>query len=120
MLLTTVPSSGPSFFDETTGVLFTIVGQIHCTVRAEDLLAREAGPAEGATAIHAPMPGRVIAVLVEPDQAVEPGQPLLILDAMKMEHTLKAGVKGTVKRLPASPGTQVNEGDLLCLLEASE
>lgn len=119
-LLPTVPSSGPSFFDETTGVLFTITGQIHCTVRAEDLLAREAGPAEGATAIHAPMPGRVIALLVELDQTVEPGQPLLILDAMKMEHTLKAGVKGTVKRLPASPGTQVKEGDLLCLLEALE
>ncbi|MFL5259677.1 MAG: acetyl/propionyl/methylcrotonyl-CoA carboxylase subunit alpha [Hyphomicrobiales bacterium] len=114
------PSSGPSFFDEAARVLFTIVGQVHCTVRAEDLLAREAGPAEGATAIHAPMPGRVIAILVELDQTVEPGQPLLILDAMKMEHTLRAGVKGTVKRLPASPGTQVKEGDLLCLLEASE
>jgi 3-methylcrotonyl-CoA carboxylase alpha subunit len=114
------PSSGPSFFDETAGVLFTIAGQVHCIVRAEDLLAREAGPAEGATAVYAPMPGRVIAILVEPDQTVEPGQPLLILDAMKMEHTLRAGVKGTVKRLPASPGTQVKEGDLLCLLEASE
>ena len=119
-LLPVIPSPEPSFCDEAAGALFTINGRVHCTVRAEDLLGRQAGPVEGAAAIHAPMPGRVIAILVEPDQAVEPGQPILILDAMKMEHTLKAGVRGTVKRLPVSPGTQVKEGDLLCLLEASE
>jgi biotin carboxyl carrier protein len=59
----------------------------------------------------------VIAVLVEQDQRVSIGQPLVILDAMKMEHVLKAGVSGTVKRLPVSPGSQVKEGDVLCVLE---
>ena len=106
-----------SFFDRETDVLFIAAGRTHCTVRAADLLSRTGGPGEGATVIHAPMPGKVIAVLVEQDQRVSIGQPLVILDAMKMEHVLKAGVSGTVKRLPVSPGSQVKEGDVLCVLE---
>jgi len=60
--------------------------------------------------LHAPMPGKVIAVLVEEDASVEKGTPLLVLEAMKMEHTIVAPAAGVVKRLRYRLGEQVEEG----------
>ena len=65
------------------------------------------------------MPGRVIRIAVEEGQKVSTGTPLVVLEAMKMEHTLKAGLRGTVKRLPVNLGAQVKEGDALCVLESA-
>jgi 3-methylcrotonyl-CoA carboxylase alpha subunit len=64
--------------------------------------------AEGGLA--APMPGKVIAWLAMPGAAVEKGAPLLILEAMKMEHTITAPVAGTVKAFRFAVGEQVTEG----------
>ena len=69
--------------------------------------------------IRAPMPGRVIRIAVEEGQKVSPGAPLIVMEAMKMEHTLKAGLHGTVKRIPVNLGAQVKEGDPLCVLESA-
>jgi 3-methylcrotonyl-CoA carboxylase alpha subunit len=110
-------SAPRSHFDRDSRTLFVAIGEGQATVRAEDVLARTAEADEGAAVIHAPMPGKVIAVLVEIGQSVTLGQPLLILDAMKMEHTLKAGLNGAVKRVAVAPGSQVREGDVLCVLE---
>ena len=64
--------------------------------------------------LTAPMPGRIVTVLVEPGAAVEKGQPLLVLEAMKMEHTITAPADGAVTALPFTAGDQVEEGvDLL-------
>ncbi len=72
-----------------------------------------AGDADGGR-LTAPMPGRVVTVLVEPGAAVEKGQPLLVLEAMKMEHTITAPADGAVTALPFAAGDQVEEGvDLL-------
>ena len=60
--------------------------------------------------ILAPMPGKVIAVDVAEGQAVEAGQRLLVLEAMKMEHTLTAPADGTVKSVRYAVGEQVPEG----------
>ena len=72
-----------------------------------------AADAEGGR-LTAPMPGRIVTVLVEPGAAVEKGQPLLVLEAMKMEHTITAPADGAVTALPFAAGDQVEEGvDLL-------
>jgi 3-methylcrotonyl-CoA carboxylase alpha subunit len=63
--------------------------------------------------VTAPMPGRITALLVEPGAAVESGQPLAVMEAMKMEHTIKAVQPGTVKALRYAVGDQVEEGALL-------
>ena len=61
----------------------------------------------------APMPGKVLQVLVGIGDAVEPGQPLVVLEAMKMETTLRAEIAGTVAAVGASPGDMVEAGAAL-------
>ena len=56
------------------------------------------------------MPGKVIALLAKPGAAVEKGAPLLVLEAMKMEHTISAPHAGTVKAFRFAAGDQVDEG----------
>jgi 3-methylcrotonyl-CoA carboxylase alpha subunit len=67
--------------------------------------------------LTAPMPGKVIALLAEAGAKVEKGTPLLVLEAMKMEHTVKAPRAGTVKAFRFAPGDQVSEGMELVELE---
>ena len=73
----------------------------------------------GAGKLTAPMPGKVIAVLVEAGVAVEKGAPLIVLEAMKMEHTIKAPAAGTISALKFRVGDQVPEGAELIGFEAS-
>lgn len=67
--------------------------------------------------VKAPMPGLVISVLVEPGQTVQKGDPLLILEAMKMENIIKAAGDGTVKNVTASKGQAVEKGHVLLEFE---
>ena len=67
--------------------------------------------------IASPMPGMVVLVAVKPGDKVKKGQKLLTLEAMKMETTLYAETAGTIATLLASPGTQVETGELLVRLE---
>jgi 3-methylcrotonyl-CoA carboxylase alpha subunit len=67
--------------------------------------------------LTAPMPGTIIKVMAEPGRKVVKGEPLLILEAMKMEHTIAAPADGVVKALHARPGEQVLEGAELIRLE---
>jgi 3-methylcrotonyl-CoA carboxylase alpha subunit len=67
--------------------------------------------------LAAPMPGKVIQVLVEAGASVKKGEPLLILEAMKMEHTIAAPQDGTVKEIRYAAGEQVLEGAELIVLE---
>ena len=60
--------------------------------------------------LTAPMPGKIVAVHVAPGDAVKRGAPLLVLEAMKMEHTIVAPADGTVDGLPYAVGDQVEEG----------
>ena len=63
--------------------------------------------------VTAPMPGLVLRVLVEPGQAVEAGQGVAVLEAMKMENELTAPAAGTVAAVHAAAGDAVAKGDLL-------
>ena len=76
------------------------------------------GAAEGGR-LTAPMPGKVIAFLATPGQAVKLGQALAVMEAMKMEHTITAPRDGTVQALLYAVGDQVLEGEELLRLEAA-
>jgi 3-methylcrotonyl-CoA carboxylase alpha subunit len=79
--------------------------------------------AEGADAdshVKAPLPGRITAVNVADGDRVEKGQALLVLEAMKMEHTLTAGKAGRITALAARTGDQVTEGQVLLVLDDEE
>lgn len=82
-----------------------------------DLLVDRLGLTQMATAqvsdVEAPMPGLVLDILVEPGQTVEPGQKLLVLEAMKMENIIKADGEGTVESVEVEKGNPVDKGQLL-------
>jgi len=67
--------------------------------------------------VTSPMPGKVIQVLANAGDAVTKGQPLLILEAMKMEHTIAAPAEGKIAAINAAVGEQVNEGVVLVTFE---
>jgi 3-methylcrotonyl-CoA carboxylase alpha subunit len=81
-------------------------------------LAEVEGEAHGG-GLAAPMPGKVIAVLVAAGTAVERGAPLVIMEAMKMEHTITAPGAGTVKEILYAVGEQVAEGAELIRFDAA-
>jgi len=74
--------------------------------------------AEGS--LVAPMPGTVTAVHVAVGDAVTAGQPLLVLEAMKMQHPVVAGAPGVVRSLDVVPGAQVDAGAVLAVIEPTE
>jgi 3-methylcrotonyl-CoA carboxylase alpha subunit len=92
------------------------------TLELGDARAQHQGDddAGSAGAVRAPMPGKVIAVLVEKGARVLKGQPLLRLEAMKMEHTLSAPLDAEVAELSVQSGDQVEEGSTLLVLSSGE
>jgi biotin carboxyl carrier protein len=76
-----------------------------------------AGEQGGRAQVKAPMPGKVVRVLVEAGQAVEAGQGLVVVEAMKMQNELKSPKSGTVAELRAESGSTVNAGDVLVVIE---
>ena len=63
------------------------------------------------------MPGSVISVLAEAGSNVTEGQPLLVLEAMKMQHTVTAPTDGVLAQINVKPGTQVAAGEVLAVVE---
>ncbi|ROP73846.1 3-methylcrotonoyl-CoA carboxylase alpha subunit /biotin carboxylase /acetyl-CoA carboxylase carboxyltransferase subunit alpha [Stenotrophomonas rhizophila] len=85
---------------------------LHDPVSEADQSVADAG------SLVAPMPGRIVATLVSPGTAVKRGAPLLVLEAMKMEHTLQAPADGTVQGYRVKAGDQVGDGAVLVDFEA--
>ena len=71
----------------------------------------------GREPITAPMPGRVIRVLVEPGQEVAAGEGLIVVEAMKMQNEMKAPRAGRVASVKAEAGATVSAGDILVVIE---
>jgi acetyl-CoA/propionyl-CoA carboxylase biotin carboxyl carrier protein len=67
--------------------------------------------------VSAPMQGTIVKVLVAQDDTVEPGQALLVLEAMKMENHINAERGGTVKEVRVTAGDTVGTGDVLIVIE---
>ena len=76
-----------------------------------------AGHEAGRAQVHAPMPGKVVRVLVEQGQEVEAGDGLVVVEAMKMQNELKSPKAGTVAELHAQAGDTVNAGEVLVVVE---
>ncbi|MCE9657268.1 MAG: acetyl/propionyl/methylcrotonyl-CoA carboxylase subunit alpha [Burkholderiales bacterium] len=87
-----------------------IGGRSIVLVHADPLGVAGADHEEEGSGLLSPMPGKVIALLAKPGAAVEKGAPLLVLEAMKMEHTISAPHAGTVKSFRFAAGDQVDEG----------
>ena len=79
--------------------------------------ANAAGADSGRAQVLAPMPGKVVRVLVEQGQQVEAGQGLVVVEAMKMQNELKSPKGGAVVELRAAAGSTVNAGDVLVVVE---
>jgi 3-methylcrotonyl-CoA carboxylase alpha subunit len=82
-------------------------------------LAHAGDAAADAGGLTAPMPGKVVAVLVAADEKVARGQPLVVIEAMKMEHTIAAPADGRITELRYRTGDQVAEGAALIGFEAA-
>jgi pyruvate carboxylase subunit B len=82
-------------------------------IRDLTVAAAPSGPAP----LLAPMPGLIVRVAVQPGDTVQPGQGLVVMEAMKMENELRAAAAGTVRAVHATPGTAVERGALLVELE---
>lgn len=101
------------------GVLFTYQGQ-HRFVRFFDEIPRQASLAH-TDGLAAPMPGKVCAILVEKQQSVVLGEKLMILEAMKMEHTICAPYSGIISDIYVAPNQQVSASEqLLSIKESSD
>jgi biotin carboxyl carrier protein len=81
--------------------------------------ARKSGSRGGAgiETVTAPMPGKVVRVLVAPGDAVEAGQGLVVVEAMKMQNEMKASRAGRVLAVPANEGATVAAGEVLASIE---
>jgi acetyl-CoA carboxylase biotin carboxylase subunit len=90
------------------------------TVRPYDpfIAAESAGAASDR--VTTPMPGKIIQLLVKPGEAVKKGQPLAVLEAMKMEHTLSAPADAKVASVEVSQGDQVNDGAIVVRFETAK
>ncbi|MDD1787864.1 acetyl/propionyl/methylcrotonyl-CoA carboxylase subunit alpha [Burkholderia gladioli] len=85
----------------------------------ENPLAHAGDAEHGGGRLTAPMPGKVIAVLVEAGQKVEAGAPLIVMEAMKMEHTIGAPSAGVVAEVLYAVGDQVADGAQLITLDTA-
>ncbi|MDX1639366.1 MAG: acetyl-CoA carboxylase biotin carboxyl carrier protein subunit [Balneolaceae bacterium] len=106
-------------------VRFTLDGR-WCEVEVrdeQDLLLDRMGlktAAElGEGQLNAPMPGKILELIVSEGDTVELGDPVAILEAMKMENELKAPVKGTISSIAVVPGDSVEKNALILEIEAS-
>jgi acetyl-CoA/propionyl-CoA carboxylase biotin carboxyl carrier protein len=74
---------------------------------------QQLGVADASGVVTSPMPGTVVAMMVTAGATVVPGQPVAVVEAMKMEHTLKSGVDGIVSKVGAVMGDRVARGAVL-------
>ncbi len=96
------------------------IGATHGDIAFPDPLAGIAAHHSSEGSLTAPMPGVVTMLSAQPGDDIEAGKPLLVMEAMKMEHAIKAPFDGTVKAYMFKPGDQVKEGDLLVEFEETE
>ena len=105
-------------FDADTLHLFT--ASRHLRLEYLDRIAHAGEAVEDSGRLTAPMPGKVISVLVAAGAKVRRGEALLVMEAMKMEHTITAPADGTVALIHFGVGDQVAEGAALVAIESQQ
>ena len=86
-------------------------------VQAAAPVAAPAAAVAGGTKVTAPMPGTILGVNVKEGDSVKAGQPIFVLEAMKMESDITAPVNGVVRGISVHKGDSVEAGKLLCSIE---
>lgn len=84
---------------------------------AKRMAQKKKEPEAGKQIIKAPMPGKIVKILVKEGEEVEPGSGMIVVEAMKMENELKSSSKGIVKEISVEEGVVVNAGDTLIVVE---
>ena len=103
---------------ETLGGLDGRVAAVAVNARRTGRGAADSGDGlHGEQRIAAPMPGRVVRVLVAAGDAVEARQPVVVVEAMKMENELRSPKTGRVKEVAVAPGTSVEAGRVLVVID---
>ncbi|HEY6337361.1 MAG TPA: biotin/lipoyl-containing protein [Candidatus Sulfotelmatobacter sp.] len=94
-------------------------GRFLCEVRDPRALRNRIRAADdrGPKKLTAPMPGKVVRVLVREGDTIEAGGGVLVVEAMKMQNEIKSPKKGTVRKMLATEGIAVNAGDVLAIVE---
>lgn len=108
--------------EQTAGETNIVVGKHRFSALVRDprsLRSRRASEAgsQGPRKIIAPMPGKVVRILASVGDAVEPGQPVLVIEAMKMQNELKSPKKGVLKKVNVTAGATVEAGQALAEVE---
>ena len=96
------------------------VGSVRYAAQLRDprsLRSRAADDGKGPRKLLAPMPGKIVRVLVAESAEVEAGQGIVVVEAMKMQNEIKSPKKGVVRKLVAAEGAAVNAGDVLAVVE---
>ncbi len=93
--------------------LLVAVGPAQFEFTPVEALGRRRAQGLSAHAIEAPLPGKVLKILVEEGQMVEHGTPLIVLEAMKMETTLAAESRAVIAKICAAVGAMVDHGTVL-------
>jgi biotin carboxyl carrier protein len=91
-------------------------GQIYSgryDIQVRDKEAGSVRPSSGDGRVKAPIPGIITRIHVAPGQIVEAGQPLLVLEAMKMENEIRSPINGAVHQIAVKPGQTVTLGELI-------
>jgi len=108
---------------------YSLLGETHLIVGSERFAAEVRDPrslrsrravsegAAGPAKIVAPMPGKVVRIVVPQDELVEAGQGVVVVEAMKMQNEIKSPKKGIVKKIAVKEGDTVNAGDVLAVIE---
>ena len=83
------------------------------------LRSRKAGAGDdtGPSKLTAPVPGKVIRILLQEKAQVEAGQGIVVMEAMKMQNEIKSPRKGTIQKILVVAGANVNGGDVLAVVE---
>ena len=110
-----VALDGETAYVDGTAVPIEIEDRLRQALASVAAGAGQAG--QGSVTVAAPMPGRIVAVPVAPGAAVERGQPLVVLEAMKMESTIAAPSAGTVAEVLVQPGQTVTQRQPLLRLD---
>lgn len=113
-----IKTTSPIMFNDTTISLFTSQGMLTAQIQGPDL--GEVGEDDHANAVVAPMNGTVVALLVKAGDKVTKGQQLIIVEAMKMEHSIKAPYDGTVAECFFKSGDLVSGGVALIDITKSD
>ena len=104
------------------GELHMVIGSARYAVDVQDprsLKTRRAsaGAEAGPQKIKAPMPGKIVRVMVAENEEVKAGQGVVVMEAMKMQNELKSPKDGKVQKILAAEGSAVNAGDTLAIIE---